>query len=64
MRWNTARNQSQQAARLEAIALRAGAALGCTHQSAEELHRALVRDYLKRLDERSLWARLRSMRMF
>jgi hypothetical protein len=64
MRWNAARTQSQEAARLEAIALRAGTALGCTHQSADELHRALVCDYLKRLDDRSIWARLRAMKMF
>ena len=33
-------------ARLDAAAARAGCALACVHQSAEEFHRALVRDYL------------------
>lgn len=34
-------------ARLEAAAASAGYALVCSHQSAEEFHRALIRDYLK-----------------
>jgi hypothetical protein len=33
-------------ARLENVAALAGCALICTHQSAEEFHNALVRDYL------------------
>jgi len=33
-------------ARLEAAATLAGCALVCTHQSAEELHRALIGEYL------------------
>jgi hypothetical protein len=33
-------------ARLEAAAGLAGCALACAHQSAEEFHRALIRDYL------------------
>jgi|GEM_PF-1274039 len=33
-------------ARLEAVAASAGYALVCPHQSAEEYHRALIRDYL------------------
>jgi hypothetical protein len=33
-------------ARLEAAAVGAGCALACTHQSADEFHSALIRDYL------------------
>jgi len=33
-------------ARLEAAAAGAGCALACSHQSADEFHRALIRDYL------------------
>jgi hypothetical protein len=33
-------------ARLETAAEQAGCALVCTHQSAEEFHRALIREYL------------------
>lgn len=33
-------------ARLEAAAAGAGCALACVHQSAEEFHSALIRDYL------------------
>jgi len=33
-------------ARLEAAAAGAGCALVCAHQSAEEFHSALIRDYL------------------
>ena len=33
-------------ARLEAAALGAGCALACTHQSADEFHRALISEYL------------------
>jgi hypothetical protein len=33
-------------ARLEAAATLAGCALVCTHQSADELHRALIGEYL------------------
>jgi hypothetical protein len=33
-------------ARLEAAAALAGCALACTHQSAEEFHSALIREYL------------------
>lgn len=32
--------------RLDSAAEGAGCALACTHQSAEEFHRALVREYL------------------
>jgi len=33
-------------ARLETAAVLAGCALVCAHQSAEEFHRALIREYL------------------
>jgi hypothetical protein len=33
-------------ARLETAAALAGCALACTHQSAEEFHSALIREYL------------------
>lgn len=33
-------------ARLEAAAAGAGCALACSHQSADEFHHALIRDYL------------------
>lgn len=58
------RNMTAEAARLEAVALGAGSALACIHQSADELHRALVRDYLERRKSRGVWTRLRSLMLF
>lgn len=43
----TARDLNSRLARLEAAAAGAGCALVCTYQSAEELHRALIGDYLR-----------------
>ncbi len=40
------RNPSAQIARLEAAARGAGLAMVCPHQSSDEFHGALVRDYL------------------
>jgi hypothetical protein len=51
------RSKSDEAARLEAIAIGAGSALACIHQSAEEMHRALVAEYLERKHSRGLVAR-------
>ena len=45
-------------ARLETAATGAGFALGCDHQSAEELHRALVSDYLSLRSRRQTGAYL------
>lgn len=42
----TNRQSSAELARLDAAARGAGLALVCPHQSADELHGALVRDYL------------------
>ena len=43
----TTRSLNTRLARLEAAAAGAGCALVCTYQSAEELHRALIGDYLR-----------------
>ena len=53
-----------EAARLEAAARGAGAALACIHETAEELHRALVREYFERRQPRGLWARMRALSIF
>lgn len=58
------RNIVTEAARLEAAARNAGAALACIHESAEELHRALVSEYLQRKQNRGLWARMRALSLF
>lgn len=58
------RNVTAEAAKLEAIAASAGSALACVHESAEEMHRSLVRDYLQRKQERGFWSRLRSLSLF
>lgn len=50
-----------EAARLEAAARGAGAALACIHETADELHRALVREYLARRRARGLWGRTLSL---
>ena len=55
------RNMNAEAARLETIAAGAGSALACIHQSAEEMHRALVAEYLERKHSRGLWARTLSL---
>ena len=55
------RNTTAEAARLEEIAIGAGAALACMHQTAEEMHRALVAEYLARKQSRGLWARTLSL---
>jgi hypothetical protein len=55
------RNPVAEAARLEEIAIGAGAALACMHQTAEEMHRALVADYLARKQARGLWTRTLSL---
>jgi hypothetical protein len=46
MTTSAARKMTDQLARLNVAAEWAGCALACVHQSADELHRALVRDYL------------------
>ena len=58
------RNLPAEAARLEAVAHGAGAALACVHETAEELHRALVREYLERKQQRGVWARMRAFNLF
>jgi hypothetical protein len=58
------RNIVTEAARLEAVAQGAGAALACIHDTAEELHRALVSEYLERRQNRGLWARMRALSLF
>jgi hypothetical protein len=58
------RNILDQAARLEAIAQNAGAALACVHETAEEMHRALVSEYLARKQGRGVWARMRAFSLF
>ena len=58
------RNILAEAARLEAVARGAGAALACVHETAEELHRSLVRDYLERKQNRGVWARVRAFSLF
>jgi len=42
----TASKATLELARLDAAAEGAGCALACVHQSAEEFHRALIRNYL------------------
>lgn len=58
------RNIVMETARLEAVAQGAGAALACIHDTAEELHRALVSEYLERKQNRGLWARMRALSLF
>jgi hypothetical protein len=58
------RNIVTEAARLEAIAQNAGAALACIHETAEELHRSLVSEYLERKQSRGVWARMRALSLF
>lgn len=58
------RNIVTEAARLEAVAQNAGAALACIHETAEELHKALVSEYLERRYSRGLWARMRALSLF
>lgn len=58
------RNIVTEAARLEAMAQYAGAALACIHETADELHRALVSEYLERKQNRGLWARMRALSLF
>lgn len=55
---------SAEAARLEAIALGAGEALACTHESADELHQSLIREFFERKQKRGVWARMRSLSLF
>lgn len=55
------RNITAEAARLEVIAMGAGVALACTHETAEEMHRALVAEYLERKHSRGLLARTLSL---
>ncbi len=58
------RNIRDQEARLEAIAQGAGSALACIHETAEDLHRALVSEYLARKQSRGMWARVRALSLF
>jgi hypothetical protein len=58
------RNILAEAARLEAVAHGAGAALACIHETAEDLHRALVSEYLQRKQQRGMWARMRALSLF
>jgi hypothetical protein len=58
------RNIIAEAARLEAIAHGAGEALACIHETAEELHRALISEYLARKQQRGVWARMRALSLF
>lgn len=58
------RNIAVEAARLEAIAHGAGEALACIHETAEELHRSLVREYFERKQSRGVWARMRALSLF
>jgi hypothetical protein len=58
------RNILAEAARLEAIAHGAGEALACTYNTAEELHRSLISEYLQRKQSRGLWARMRALSLF
>lgn len=58
------RNILDQEARLEAIAQGAGTALACIHETAEDLHRALVSEYLARKHSRGMWARMRALSLF
>jgi hypothetical protein len=47
MTTRTSRELNARIERLEAAAASAGCALICPHQSSEELHRALIGDYLR-----------------
>lgn len=58
------RNILAEAARLEAVAQGAGSALACVHENAEEMHRALVSEYLERKQNRGVWARMRALSFF
>lgn len=58
------RNILAEAARLEAVAHGAGSALACVHETAEELHRSLVNEYLARKQGRGVWARMRALSLF
>lgn len=58
------RNILDQVQRLEAIAQNAGAALACIHETAEDLHRSLVSEYLARKQGRGMWARMRALSLF
>jgi hypothetical protein len=58
------RNIIAEAARLEVIAHGAGEALACLHETAEELHRALIGEYLARKQQRGVWARMRALSLF
>ncbi len=58
------RNILAEAARLEAAAQGAGSALACVHETAEDLHRALVSEYLARKQGRGVWARMRALSLF
>ncbi len=53
-----------EAARLEATAQYAGAALACLHESAEDLHKSLVSDYLARKQGQGFWSRMRALSIF
>jgi hypothetical protein len=58
------RNITAEAARLEAIAHGAGEALACAYETAEELHRSLVSEFLARKNGRGMWARMRALSFF
>jgi hypothetical protein len=58
------RNIAVEAARLEALAHGAGEALACTHETAEELHRSLVREFIERKQSRGVWAKMRALSLF
>ncbi|MBX3523625.1 MAG: hypothetical protein KF807_10495 [Xanthobacteraceae bacterium] len=58
------RNIVAEEARLEAIARGAGAALACMHETAEDLHRALVSEYLQRKQGQGFWSRMRALSIF
>jgi len=58
------RSNLLEAARLEAAAQYAGAALACVHESAEDLHKALVSDYLMRKQGQGFWSRMRALSIF
>ncbi len=58
------RNILAEAARLEAIAHGAGEALACAYESAEDLHKSLVSEYLARKHSWGRWARTRALSLF
>jgi hypothetical protein len=58
------RNILAEAARLEAIAHGAGEALACFYETAEDLHKSLVSDYLQRKQGWGRWARMRALSLF